>query len=104
MSWNNNNSGSFLFNTPHPVASKQANAFGLYDMSGNVWEWVEDFYQDNYNAAPEDGSARMTGSMHVLRGGSWGKDPKFARAAARSKFSANYRDFSYGFRLAQTLP
>jgi len=103
VSWNNNNSGSFLFNSPHPVASKKANAFGLYDMSGNVWEWVEDFYQDNYNAAPADGSARMNGSMRVLRGGSWGKDPKFGRATARSKFSANYRDFSYGFRLAQTL-
>lgn len=103
VSWNHLNSGSFLFNTPHPVASKQANAFGLYDMSGNVWEWMEDNYHENYSGAPEDGSAWMNGSMHVLRGGSWGKDPKFARAAARFKFSANYRDFSYGFRLVRTL-
>ncbi len=104
VAWNSFNSGSFFFNTPHPVASKQANAFGLYDMSGNVWEWVADNYHDNYNGAPEDGSAWVNGSMHVLRGGSWGKDAKFGRAVARSKFSANYRDFSYGFRLARTLP
>jgi len=104
VSWNDINSGSFFFNTPHPVATKQANAFGLYDMSGNVWEWVQDTYHDSYNGAPVDGSAWEGGSMRVLRGGSWGKNPKFSRAAARSKFASNYRDYSYGFRLARTLP
>ena len=104
VAWNSFNSGSFFFNTPHPVATKQANAFGLYDMSGNVWEWVEDSYHENYTGAPVDGSAWRDGSMHVLRGGSWGKDAKFGRAAVRSKFGPNYRDFSYGFRLARTLP
>jgi formylglycine-generating enzyme required for sulfatase activity len=103
VAWNGYNSGSFFFKTPHPAASKQANAFGLYDMSGNVWEWVEDSYHDSYNGAPEDGGAWMNGSMHVLRGGSWGYDQPFSRAAARSKFAANYRYYSYGFRLAQTL-
>jgi formylglycine-generating enzyme required for sulfatase activity len=104
VSWNDINSGSFFFNTPHPVATKQANAFGLYDMSGNVWEWVEDTYHDSYSGAPADGSAWQGGSMRVLRGGAWGKAPKFGRAAGRFKFGANYRDFSYGFRLAMTLP
>jgi formylglycine-generating enzyme required for sulfatase activity len=104
VAWNSFNSGSFFFNRPHPVATKQANAFGLYDMSGNVWEWVEDGYHDNYTGAPADGSAWGGGSMRVLRGGSWGKDPKFGRAASRSKFGTNYRDFSYGFRLARMLP
>ncbi len=104
VSWNSFNSGSFLFNTPHPAATKQANAFGLYDMSGNVWEWVEDNYHDSYNGAPADGSAWLGGSMHVLRGGSWGYDQKFSRAAARSKFGANFRYYSYGFRLVRTLP
>ena len=103
VSWNNLNSGRFFSNRPHPVATKQANAFGLYDMSGNVWEWVEDTYHDNYNGAPEDGSAWMNGKMRVLRGGSWGYDPKVGRAASRSKFTSGYRYFSYGFRLAQTL-
>lgn len=104
VSWNTLNSGGFFFNTPHPVATKHANAFGLYDMSGNVWEWIEDNYHENYNGAPADGSAWEGGSMRVLRGGSWGKDPKFGRAAARSKFASNYRDFSYGLRLARNLP
>jgi formylglycine-generating enzyme required for sulfatase activity len=104
VSWNSFNSGSFFFNTPHPVATKQANAFGLYDMSGNVWEWVEDGYHDNYAGAPVDGSAWEGGSMHVLRGGSWGYDQKFGRSASRSKFGPNFRYYSYGFRLARTLP
>lgn len=104
VSWNGYNSGSFLFKTPHPVASKEPNAFGLYDMSGNVWEWVEDTYHDNYNGAPTDGSAWTGSSMRVLRGGSWGYDQPFSRASARSKFGTNYRYYSYGFRLARTLP
>lgn len=104
VSWNSINSGSLFFNTPHPVATKQANPFGLYDMSGNVWEWVEDSYHENYTGAPADGSAWGGGSARVLRGGSWGKNPTFGRAAARSRFGPGYRDFAYGFRLARTLP
>lgn len=103
VSWNANNSGKFMFKGPHPVATKQPNAFGLYDMSGNVWEWVEDNYQDSYVGAPVDGNARVADAMRVLRGGSWGYDPKSSRAATRSKFSANFRYYSYGFRLALTL-
>ena len=83
---------------------KRPNSLGLYDMSGNVWEWVEDNYHDNYSGAPTDGSAWMNGSMHVLRGGSWGQDAKYGRAAVRSKFGSTYRYYSYGFRLARTLP
>ena len=104
VAWNSYNSGSIFFRTPHPVATKLPNAFGLYDMSGNVWEWVEDNYHANYNGAPADGSAWMNGAMHVLRGGSWGYDQPYSRAAARSKFGANYRYYSYGFRLVRTLP
>jgi formylglycine-generating enzyme required for sulfatase activity len=104
VSWNGYNSGSYFFKKPHPVAGKDANAFGLYDMSGNLWEWVADDYHDSYNGAPADGSAWLSGSMHVLRGGSWGYDQPFSRAAARSKFGGSYRYYSYGFRLARQLP
>jgi formylglycine-generating enzyme required for sulfatase activity len=103
VSWNDINSGSFFFNTPHPVATKQANAFGLYDMSGNVWEWVEDTYQPSYEGAPVDGSARADGSMRVLRGGSWGYEPKYGRASARIRFSSSFRYYSHGFRLARSV-
>lgn len=104
VSWNSSNTGAF-FNTPFPVAKKKANAFGLYDMSGNVWEWVEDTYHESYAGAPTDGSAWLgDSSSRVLRGGSWGKIPKFSGAAVRNRFVANYRDFSFGFRLARSLP
>lgn len=103
VSWNDINSGSFFFNTPHPVATKQANAFGLYDMSGNVWEWVEDTYHPSFEGAPTDGSARTDGSMRVLRGGSWGYEPKFGRASARIRFSTSFRYYSHGFRLARSV-
>jgi len=105
VSWYKSNSGNFFFNKPHPAATRQANAFGLFDMSGNVWEWVEDTYHDNYNGAPADGSAWLDGSdKRVLRGGSWGYDSSYSRAAARSGFGSKLRYYSYGFRLARTLP
>jgi len=91
---------------PAPVASYQANRFGLYDMLGNVWEWVQDCYQDSYTGAPADGSAREGGKceVRVLRGGSWNDDPRIARSANRSGGAPAFRSFDSGFRLARTLP
>jgi len=91
----------------HPVADRQANAFGLYDMSGNVFEWVEDSYHENYIGAPTDGSVwQGDGEKRVVRGGSWYYYPLFERAAARLWVAPAYRVAikDLGFRLARTLP
>jgi formylglycine-generating enzyme required for sulfatase activity len=93
-----------------PVGSFGPNPFGLYDMLGNVWQWVDDCWNESYVGAPTDGSTWTTGdcSKHVLRGGSWSNVPIFIRSAIRSKSDATGRDFDYsiyaGFRLARTLP
>ena len=88
-----------------PVGQKQANAFGLYDMSGNVWEWVEDGWHNNYDGAPSDGTARQGyDSRHVIRGGSWHFDQWIRHAADRNWNLPSDRYSTLGFRLARTLP
>ena len=88
-----------------PVGSFKPNAFGLYDMAGNVWQWVQDCYHDNYNGAPTDGSAWTSGdcSRRVVRGGSWDDDPQDLRAASRDRGSSGGRDDVLGFRVGRTL-
>jgi formylglycine-generating enzyme required for sulfatase activity len=88
----------------HPVGRKQANAFGLHDMSGNVWEWVQDTWHDNYNGAPANGAAWSGNtSYHVLRGGTWFSLPQEVSAASRGRSIPPVRDAAFGFRLAETL-
>ena len=88
-----------------PVGSYAANPFGLYDMHGNVWEWVEDCWNNSYEGAPEDGSAWLSGDSdhRVLRGGSWYYSPQFLRSAVRLRGNSSYRYDSIGFRIARTL-
>jgi formylglycine-generating enzyme required for sulfatase activity len=88
-----------------PVGSYRPNAFRLYDMHGNVWEWVEDCYHNDYNGAPIDGSAWMIGDCkkHVIRGGSLYDLPQGLRGARRNRYEANYRTTDLGFRIARTL-
>lgn len=84
------------------VARKKANAFGLYDMSGNVREWVLDCYHDSYNDAPTDGSAWDKGclsSQRIVRGGSWKEAREEGRASARVSVSIPTRSPTIGFRL-----
>jgi formylglycine-generating enzyme required for sulfatase activity len=88
-----------------PAGSFKPNAFGLYDMAGNVWQWVEDCFHGDYRDAPADGSAWTGGdcSRHVVRGGSWVDRPQFSRSAHRQSFSAVFRISNLGFRVARTL-
>jgi formylglycine-generating enzyme required for sulfatase activity len=87
------------------VGSFQPNAFGLYDLHGNVWEWVQDCWNDSYRGAPTDGSVWRTGdcSRRVLRGGSWGLFPWYLRSALRYVFSTVFRYYDFGFRVGRTL-
>lgn len=89
-----------------PVGSFAPNAFGLHDMLGNVWEWVEDCGNDSYTGAPADGSVWSDGdcSRRVNRGGSWNMIPPSVRSANRFRFPPSARGSILGFRVARTLP
>ncbi|PID76721.1 MAG: Sulphatase-modifying factor protein [Deltaproteobacteria bacterium] len=89
--------------TTVPVDSFSPNALGLYNMSGNVCEWCQDRYHDNYQGAPTDGSTWETGgkgSVRVFRGGGWINLPGRVRAADRYWFRADLNNFFLGFRLS----
>lgn len=102
VGWHNGNSA----NSTHPVGQKQANAYGLYDMSGNVWEWIEDIWHGNYAGAPTDGNVWVSGdeqSQRVRRGGSWVNVTVSLRSADRDRYAPDYRINYIGFRIARTL-
>jgi len=88
-----------------PVGSFKPNAFGLYDMAGNVWQWVQDCYHNGYDGAPNDGSARTDGdcSRRVVRGGSWDFNPRNLRSADRGGVATDDRYVNLGFRVGRTL-
>jgi len=89
----------------HPVGGKRPNPWGLHDLTGNVWEWMEDAGHDDYEGAPVDGSAWTGGEegLRVIRGGSWGGGPVGLRSAVRYGNPPDARHFTLGFRLAQDL-
>jgi formylglycine-generating enzyme required for sulfatase activity len=91
--------------TTLPVDSFQPNPWGLYQVHGNVWEWVEDCWNDSYAGAPSDGSAWTRGDcgFRLVRGGSWGSFPQYLRSAYRSGYTADIRSYYIGFRVGRTL-
>ena len=88
----------------HPVGRKQPNPRGLYDVHGNAWEWVRDFYDPNFYATspPADPAGPDQGTMHVVRGGSWHATATDWRTAFRREYAADYRGISIGFRVVRT--
>ena len=107
-----NYDGDYTYGTGHkglyrvttvPVGSFSANAWGVHDMHGNVWEWVEDCHNYSYVGAPTDGSAWESGdcAKRVLRGGSWDYEPRVLRSASRIRNSTEIRFIDYGFRVAR---
>jgi formylglycine-generating enzyme required for sulfatase activity len=95
--WYNKNSGS----KTHPVREKLANSWGLHDMHGNVWEWCEDIWHENYNGAPTDGSSWLNDGdqcRRALRGGSWGSYGYDCRSAGRVRLNA-VNSLDSGFRV-----
>jgi formylglycine-generating enzyme required for sulfatase activity len=99
----------YLTDRTAPVGQKKSNDLGLYDMSGNVWEWTEDCWHHNYEGAPTDGSAWLEVGVvdcgqRMIRGGSWAGSPEFLRGSHRLGNVAEFRDDDIGFRLAQDIP
>jgi formylglycine-generating enzyme required for sulfatase activity len=100
--WYDGNAGR----TTHPVGEKKPNAWGLYDMHGSVWEWVQDrydkaYYQNSPNVDPKGPDA---GSYRVIRGGGWGGPARVARSADRYGGDPGFPDFYRGFRCAMSIP
>lgn len=89
--------------TTYKVAQKKPNSLGLYDMSGNVWEWVQDRFESPYGSgqAPGNKVYDKGGEPHVIRGGSWNQRPNYVRCGIRNRYPSATRDFRIGLRLVR---
>lgn len=100
IAWYNGNSDK----KTHPVGEKKPNAFGLYDMSGNVCEWCQDWYGHYPQIAVTDPSGLEKGSYRVIRGGRWDCNPQYCRSAYRTLDDPSSTDFNFGFRVVMSIP
>ena len=98
IAWFDENSGD----RTHPVGRKEPNGWGLHDMLGNVWEWVQDWYGEYPGGMVRDPTGPRRGSFRVLRGGGWIGYAVYCRSAIRNYFSPGIRSIYIGFRLLRT--
>jgi formylglycine-generating enzyme required for sulfatase activity len=100
VAWYSSNSN----HKTHPVGQKQPNELGIYDMSGNVWEWCNDRYDKNYykNSPRNNPQGPKSGNSYVLRGGSWNNYGYYCRVANRDRYSRNLSYYDIGFRFSRS--
>lgn len=97
--------GDFQTGGTHPIGQKKPNPWGLYDMHGNAWEWVQDWFDPNFyaNSPQDDPKGPPTGNKRVVRGGSWHITADSWRSSFRREYAPDYRGISIGFRIVRNL-